>query len=750
MTRRQILAALQGGQLSVAEARRAIVRNGFDHDAPVESPALGQLQAELAASLAEALYMAEGDVAHDANFTDLGLDSIVGVEWVNRVNRRYGIKVPATKVYDYPTIEKFAEYVRGVIRPAQTSPTKPAPPRRSAGNRRPRPAARPGATAGRIAIVGMAGRFPGAPDLAHFWENLAAGRSAIREIPRERWNADDYFDPDPEKPGKIYCKWLGALDDIDRFDPAFFQISAAEAETMDPQYRIFLEQAHRAFEDAGYSATALSNRKCGVYMGVMSGEYVHLLPPHLARALNTGNSPSIAAARVSYFLNLKGPAIPIDTACSSSLVATHLACQALRNGEIDMGLVGGVTLYLTPASFIGMCAAGMLSPDGQCRTFDNGANGFVPGEGAAALVLKRLEDAERDHDCIHGVILGSGINQDGRTNGITAPSVQSQIELERDVYARFRIDPATIDYVEAHGTGTKLGDPVELEALTTVFRERTTRRKFCGLGSVKSNIGHTSAAAGMAGVQKMLLCFQHRTLVPTLHFREANAHCDFEDSPFYVNTEAKPWPAPAGGLRRAAISSMGFSGTNAHVVIEEYPRPAARHARADARRSLPLILSAKNETRLREMAQNLIDHFKAGDGELALGDVAFTLQVGRDAMEERLGIVAATAEEAVAKLGAFLAGRADPDVLRGRVPRVRGRLALVEPDEAMARTIAGWFEQGQWSPLLARWVGGLVIDWTRLHAAGDERPYRVSLPTYPFARERYWVQSGEPARAPQA
>jgi acyl transferase domain-containing protein/D-arabinose 1-dehydrogenase-like Zn-dependent alcohol dehydrogenase/acyl carrier protein/NAD(P)-dependent dehydrogenase (short-subunit alcohol dehydrogenase family)/SAM-dependent methyltransferase len=763
VTRKHILEALRNGQMGVEEARRAVRLNGGATPQPapaapsatvpaaaartVNREQLERLETELVRSLAAALYTDESEIALDRNFKDLGLDSIVSVEWINSIKRQYGIKIPATKVYDYPTIQQFAAYLGGLLPPAaQPVAVARMPRRETPAAPAPVPAAesRPAANAaGTIAIVGMSGRYPGAANLAQFWENLRQGRNSIREIPRERWDVNAYFDADPGKPGKVYCRWLGALDGIDRFDAPFFMISPAEAEAMDPQYRIFLEQAYQAFEDAGYSAQSLSNRRCGVYMGVMNSEYVHLLAAHQMQTLNTGNSHSIAAARVSYFLNLKGPAMPIDTACSSSLVATHLACQALRNGEIEMALVGGVTLYLTAASYIGMCAAGMLSADGQCKSFDNDANGFVPGEGAGTLVLKRLEDAQRDHDCIHGVILGSGINQDGRTNGITAPSVTSQIELERDVYRRFGIDPATIDYIEAHGTGTKLGDPVELEALTTVFRERTKRRAFCGLGSVKSNIGHTSAAAGMAGVQKMLLCFKHRTLVPTLNFRAANTHCDFEDSPFYVNTEAKSWPARDDVPRRAAISSMGFSGTNAHVVIEEYTGPV--ESRSSSRGPHAIVLSARNEARLVEAARNLRTFLRSGQHLPPLQDIAYTLQTGRDAMEERLGLIVASVDDLVAKLEAFLDGRTVAGLHRGRVQRVKGKLVRPEPDAAMAQEIMAAIARGEWSNLLERWVNGLVFDWNQLYR--EERPYRVSLPTYPFAPERYWVSAG-PAAAP--
>ena len=270
---------------------------------------------------------------------------------------------------------------------------------------------------------------------------------------------------------------------------------------MDPQQRLFLEEGFKAFEDAGYSPGLLSNMKCGVYLGIMSHEYEQLLSEQKASEMSVlSASYAMAAARIAYLLNLKGPAIPIDTACSSSLVATHLACQALRHQEIDMALVGGVTLYLTPDSYVGMSSAGMLSADGQCKAFDASANGFVPAEGVGALVFKRLAEAEADHDQIYGVIIGSGTNQDGATNGITAPSARSQTALVREIYDKYDIDPESISYVEMHATGTKLGDPIELEALATVFQQRTQRKQFCAIGSVKTNIGHTMAAAGVTSV----------------------------------------------------------------------------------------------------------------------------------------------------------------------------------------------------------------------------------------------------------
>ncbi|MEV4517118.1 SDR family NAD(P)-dependent oxidoreductase [Dactylosporangium sp. NPDC049525] len=580
-----------------------------------------------------------------------------------------------------------------------------------------------------IAIVGMSGRYPGAGDLDAYWDGLVEGRDAVREIPPSRWSSAD-------EGGALYTRALGYLDDAEYFDPLFFGISPAEAEGIDPQHRIFLQEAYRAFEDAGYAPQSLSDRRCGVYLGLMSNEYSLLLQRHQVPAINiTGNSGSIAAARLAYHLNLKGPAIAVDTACSSSLVATHLAIQALARREVDLALAGGVSLYLTPETYAGMCAAGMLSHDGRSKPFDDSADGFIPGEGVGAVVLKRLADAERDGDRIHAVIVGSGINQDGRTNGITAPSVSSQIELEREVYARAGIDPRTVSYVEMHGTGTKLGDPIELEALSKVYRERTADTGFCGIGSVKSNIGHTSAAAGVAGLHKVLLSLRHQRLVPTLHFQKPNEHFDFATSPFRVVTAVEPWPAGTVGPRRAAISSFGLSGTNAHLVVQEY-RPAARTAQPDA--PALTVLSARDDDRLREQATRLAGWLRRPEqAAVPLADVAYTLQVGRDAMASRLAIVAGSAAELADRLDAYAGGNPGADTATGRVRPGGDVPALFGDDEDVRALLAAWSRKGRLDRVAQAWVRGADVDWTALHTGRS--PERVSAPTYPFARVRCWL-----------
>ena len=711
--------ALPIDQMLVVEGVRETIRASYLQKPRASAPAAvtrrsevrtavtpEQLQQRLGQILASVLKMDASGIDADQALMELGLDSFLGVELVNAVNREYGTALSQLELFDHPTLRELAQFLAPQIAKlaseSEPEPAVVAPPAQSAHRTRSkrklrsrRAATRP-ASDERIAIVGMSGRYPGADNLRRYWDNLVHGRNSVAEVPPSRWDAREYA-------GSTSSKWLGALDDIDCFDPLFFRISPQEADYIDPHHRLFLQESYRAFEDAGYAGSTLANRKCGVYLGISSNEYALLLAKQSALGASpvTSNHPAIAAARIAYYLNLKGPAISVDTACSSSLVAIHLACQGLRSGETDMALAGGVTLWLMPDAFVSMTQAGMLSPDGQCKAFDDTANGIVVGDGVGVVVLKRLSDAEADGDFIHGVILGSGVNQDGKTNGITAPSISSQIELERDVYARFGIHPETISYVETHGTGTSLGDPIELEALATVFREQTGRKNYCGLGSVKSNIGHTTSAAGVASVQKVLLSLRHRTLAPTLHVAKETSRFDFDGSPFYLVRETRGWDAPPGLPRRAAVSSFGFSGTNAHLVIEEYSMPVQPAAPGG---ECIVPLSARTAEQLRQKAQDLLEFVRA-EGPIDLAAMAYTLQAGRDAMEERLALEVRSVEELEQKLAAFLDGETNAGVQ---------------------------------SELAKSWIAGSTVDWNELHAV---KPHRIALPTYPFAKEHHWIDA---------
>ncbi|QGZ37637.1 ketoacyl-synthetase-like protein [Pseudoduganella flava] len=722
--------------------------------------------AHLRTMLARELLLDPGEIDDNAQFIDLGLDSITGVTWVRKINEHYGTAIEATKVYSHPSLADIATLVAQaahVTTPAPPAPVVPAPVPRKAARAalvswrgKPAPEARPGRdhTADRmtspIAVIGMAGQFPQARNVDEFWANLAAGRDCIAEVAAERWNVAEHFQPGAPVAGKTYSKWLGALDDYDRFDPLFFNISPTEAECMEPQQRLFLQACWHAIEHAGYNPQALAGSQCGVFVGCGPSDYLQGAPAQFTAQGFTGAAASILAARISYFLNLRGPCISLDTACSSSLVAIAGACDSLNAGNSDVALAGGVYVMTGPAMHIMTAQAGMLSADGRCHTFDQGANGFVPGEAVGVVLLKRLADAERDGDRILGVLEGWGVNQDGKTNGITAPNEEAQARLLESVYRRFAIDPAQIGFVEAHGTGTKLGDPIEVAGLKAAFGAFTQERDYCALGSVKSNIGHCLPAAGAAGFIKLLLALQHRALPPTIHYQRCNEHIKLDGSPFRVNTRLQPWQ---GGRRRAAISSFGFSGTNAHLVVAEHV-PAARQSGAvDAiteHGKVIVPLSARGTEQLRQAARNLLAHLRAAEAPVDLLDLAYTLQIGREAMGERLALLVDSVGALTAALDSWLAGQQPDGIALGSVKQHRESIRMIaQDDELRATIVAKWLGRCQLGKLMELWTKGLELDWTMFY--GTRKPRRIGLPGYPFARDRYWIAAASPsAKTPVA
>ncbi|MFJ6208620.1 SDR family NAD(P)-dependent oxidoreductase [Lysinibacillus sp. NPDC092081] len=590
-----------------------------------------------------------------------------------------------------------------------------------------------------IAIIGMSGQFPKSKTLDEFWDNQVQGKDCISEIPAMRWS-EEFYNANPKAPGKTYSKWMGVLEDIDKFDPLFFNISPAEAELMDPQQRLFLENCWSSIEDAGLSPSSLSGSRCGVFVGCSNGDYVQSLGEKGLNAQGLmGGSLSILAARISYFLNLKGPSLALDTACSSSLVAIAEACNSLILGTSDLALAGGVCVITNPSLHIMASKAGMLSSDGRCFTFDDRANGFVPGEGVGVLLLKRLSDAIRDKDNIYGVIRGWGVNQDGKTNGITAPSVNSQVCLEKEVFEKFNINPETISLVEAHGTGTKLGDPIEVEALTESFRSFTQKKEYCALGSVKSSIGHLLAAAGVAGAIKVLLAMKHKMIPPMIHFDKLNEHIFLENSPFYINSELRPWETEhISRPLRASVSSFGFSGTNAHLVIEEYisensiPKTTKL---VDDNNPILFVLSAKTKEQLHVYAETM-SSFIESHTDVDLINLAYTLQVGRDAMEHRLAFVADSRDTLMKKLKGFKENNLSTEVLTGQVIRNKKVNSFEDHRENLVDT---YIQEKKLQELAECWVSGLKIEWENLYY--NMEICRIHLPSYPFAREKYWIDN---------
>ncbi len=598
----------------------------------------------------------------------------------------------------------------------------------------------------RIAVIGMAGQFPQAKNLQEFWRNLSQGKDCIEEIPANRWAVSDYFDGSGKVAQKTVCKWMGALDDVDQFDPLFFNIAPAEARLMDPEQRLFLQNVWHCLEDAGIPASSLAGSKCGVFVGCASGDYGQRLGAERLTAQGLmGGSASILAGRISYFFNLQGPCLSIDTACSSSLAAVAQACDSLVAGTSNLALAGGAYVMAGPSMHIMTSQAGMLSKTGRCHTFDQSADGFVPGEGVGVVLLKRLSDAQRDGDKIVGVIKGWGIKQDGKTNGITAPSVNSQIALEKEIYERFAINPKNISLVEAHGTGTKLGDPIEVEALTQSFGAYTDKTQFCALGSVKANIGHGLTSAGIGGLIKVMLCMEHKKLVPTANYTSLNEHINLADSPFFVNTEYCDWN-PSGPTRMAAMSSFGFSGTNVHLVMEEGPLVALSAASEGGQQDseVIIVLSAKSAEQLKANAQNLEAYLRLharSQANLRLEDVAYTLQVGRDPMDYRLAFGVSSHEDLLAKLAQYAASTSP--IGNHAVQAAAGNkfsnqwVSYFKNDADAQALLRTWMRKKNVAKLAELWSQGLDIDWRQLYDGNF--PQRISLPGYAFARESYWV-----------
>lgn len=714
-----------------------------------------------------------------------------------------------------------------------------------------------------VAIIGVNGIFPQSNGLDEFWQNLKAEKDLITEIPGDRWNYRDFYKEGGPAKGKQNTKWGGFISDADKFDPSFFHISPREAEMIDPQHRLFLESVWKTIENAGYRSSSLEGRNIGVFVGAQFTDYHQLLDQQGIFHANvaTGNAHTMLPNRVSYLMNWHGPSESIDTACSSSLVAVHRAVKSIQSGESELAVAGGVSLMLNPQTMTTISQLGVLSPEGRCRTFDTRANGYVRGEGVGSILLKPLSKAQADGDHIYAVIKGSAENHGGKANSLTAPNSEAQASVLLRAYEEAGVDPEHITYIETHGTGTELGDPVEIEGLKKAFRDLYKRRgqtpakrNYCGLSSLKTNIGHLEPASGIAGILKIVLAIQHQTLPGTVHFEQKNPYIEIDDSPFYIIDKTRSWTTGLDAAGRtiprvAAVSSFGFGGTNAHIVIEEFS-----HAALSVPSNEPqvIVLSAKTEERLKAYAADLcqflipckdaamdpvlpkhyvrellrgdlanelsglihvqaqeieafeafeelvgtdsmvMEHFcrivssrygfdvqvdwlaecssldklagrlmaehqasihayynkglqlldekeavsESSESDYSLADLAYTLQTGREAMDERLAIVASTIEELTEKLSAYVQDRTDEQtVLRGNITG-KTRLSFLD-GEAGKQFIAMVQQNREMNKLAELWTLGIDFNWQLIHRG--QNPKRVPAPTYPFARERYWL-----------
>ncbi|MDD9943607.1 MAG: alpha/beta fold hydrolase, partial [Myxococcales bacterium] len=584
-------------------------------------------------TIAKVLGMPDGgQVDPSRPLKELGIDSLMAVELRNQLARVGAKALPATLAFDYPTAEKIADFLL-----EQATLGASVPPQQASALSEVTPAD------DTIAIVSMACRFPGGADTPEaLWQLLCEGRDAISEIPSERWDVDRYFDPDPDAVGKTYSRWGGFLPSLECFDAGFFGISAVEAPSIDPQLRLLLETTWEALERQGVPPESLRGSDTGVYCGVIGTEYLmRTQADHAAiDAYSFDAALSAQTGRLSYVLGLEGPNFPVDTACSSSLVALHLACQGLRNDECSMAIVGGVNVLLDPAGYLTFSRLHAMSPSGRCHAFSERADGYVRAEGCGVLVLKRLGDARRDGDNVLALIRGSAINQDGRSSSPTAPNGPSQQRVIRQALARAGVAGRDVDFVECHGTGTPLGDPIEVQALAAVYGEGRDANQPLVLGSIKSNIGHTEAAAGIAGVIKAVLALQHGMVPRTLHVGRLNSHVAWDTLPVQVASQPVP-QTDRGRSLRCGVSSFGVGGTNAHAVLEQAPPASSKEPSVRApggRDLLPILLSARTAAALRAQAKQLADYLRSQPGR-PVRDVSHVLATGRTHFAQRAAIV---------------------------------------------------------------------------------------------------------------
>ncbi len=623
------------------------------------------IQAWLVARLSGLLEIEPSAIDVREPFASYGIGSTEAVGLSGELGDWLGRSLAAELAYEYPTIESLARHLAG---PSEEAPAAATSAAGEESENEP------------IAIIGLSCRFPGAGNAEAFWKLLCDGVDAISEVPAARFNVNAYYDADPSIPGKINTRWGGFLDRVDGFDAHFFGIAPREAERMDPQQRLILEVAWEALEDAGQDPARLAGSRTGVFVGISNNDYGRARFNDLSLIdayAGTGNALSIAANRVSYVFDFQGPSIAIDTACSSSLVAVHQACASLRNGESSLALAAGVNLILSPAITVNFTKAGVMAPDGRCKAFDARANGYVRGEGAGVVVLKRLAQAQADCDRVYAVIRGSAVNQDGRSNGLMAPNPAAQEAVVREAYERAGISPGAVQYIEAHGTGTLLGDPIEAKALGKVLSRDRRTADACALGSVKTNIGHLEAAAGIAGLIKTALALKHRQIPASLHFREANPLIPFGTIPLRVQTGLEAWPAEIGRAV-AGVSSFGFGGTNAHVVMAEAPA----HQRTtsvgnspgkdspsragDGGRIYILPLSAANPAALNSLASAHRDLLATANEDISLHDLGYTASVRRGHLDYRLAVTGESRVQLAASLEAYLRGATCRGLSSGR------------------------------------------------------------------------------------
>ncbi|MES4909617.1 beta-ketoacyl synthase N-terminal-like domain-containing protein, partial [Streptomyces sp. NPDC000395] len=723
------------------------------HPVSVEPPATATLRQRLSHQAPDAQQQTLLDVvrAHTAGvlghgnvesihaeraFKELGFNSLTAVQFRNRLCEATGLTLAPTIVFDHPSPAALVRHLHQQLLGMRGEAVSHVP-RAAVGTGEP------------IAIIGMACRYPGdAQSPEQLWDLLVTEQDAISGFPTDRgWDLDNLYDPDPEHFGTSYTREGGFLHRAGEFDAEFFGISPREALAMDPQQRILLEVSWEAFERAGIDPASVRGTQTGIFAGLAYHDYAQRFPTApegFEGYLVHGSAGSIASGRVAYTFGLEGPAVTVDTACSSSLVALHLACQALRSGECSMALAGGVTVMSTPASFIEFSRQRGLSPDGRCKAFSATADGTGWGEGAGMLVVERLSDAQRLGHPILAVVRGTAVNQDGASNGLTAPNGLSQQRVIRQALANAELPPTAIDAVEGHGTGTTLGDPIEAQALLATYGQDRSADQPLWLGSMKSNIGHAQAAAGVGGVVKMVMAMRHGVLPRTLHVEEPSPHVDWSAGGVRLLTEAMPWPE-TGRARRAGVSSFGVSGTNAHVILEQAPPTEVPATGEDPATATPLLepwlVSAKSEDALQAQARQLRQYL-ASVPELDLADIGYALAAGRTAFDHRAVLLGSKREDFLQELDALAAGEEHAGLVRG-VAAGAGKLAFVCSGQGTQRPRMGHELYHQF-PVFAE---AMDEAWTHLDPHLDQplREVMFAEPDSDTARLLHQTRYAQPA-----
>ncbi len=691
-----------------------------------------------------------------SGFYEMGLESSKLLAIVHDIENSFNLSLSPTLLFENNNIRELIDYLKikkhesGDAVYFESEPIeKPDLSRQSIAFEESRIGTEQKQAAQGIAVIGLSGRYPGARNIQELWQNLKNGKDSITEIPKDRWDHRLYFDEDKSKQGKTYCKWGGFLEDVDQFDPLFFNISPKEAEMTDPMDRLFLETVWNLLEDKGYTQETLQHQyqsKVGVYVGAMYQQYHYFNSDPMTQSMISVSSYSSIANRVSYYFNLQGPSMAIDTACSSSAIAIHAACESLIKGECQLAIAGGVNLSIHPNKYLGLSQMQIIGSHPNSRSFGIG-DGFLPAEGVGAVLLKPLFKAIQDGDSILAIIKSTAINHGGRSNAFYVPNPNAQAQLFEDNFKKSGIDPRTISYVEAAANGTVLGDTIEITALHKAFKKFTADQQFCAIGSVKSNIGHAEAASGISQLTKVILQMQHQQLVPTIKADPLNPNISFDNTPFYLQRELQEWKRPVVTIdgdeqevpRRATVSSFGAGGSNAHLIIEEYA-PLHGEPSSITCSSTPqiVVFSAKSQEQLVIVVEQILKSIEF-QKDLSLADLAYTLQIGREAMEVRLAMIVSNQEELIQGMKEYLSKNSEVFIpaFSGDLEGDSSKVISLLSGKAEQAVLQVFLAEQDFEKIAIYWTQGGKVPWKLLHQG--QRVHKIPLPTYPFARRRCWI-----------